>query len=134
MATRRDFLFGTGMIAIQGARLAALQVGRPAPVSSGAKIRLGIVGGGFGSAFFFHQHPNCVVTAVSDLRADRRKRLRDVYGCDNTYDSLEDMLRKEKRLDAVAIFTPAVAHYNHAEGCTCSPRCPPASAWRKRSG
>lgn len=39
------------------------------PVSD-RKIRIGIVGGRFGTSFYFHEHPNCIVEAVSDLRDD----------------------------------------------------------------
>ena len=49
------------------------------------KVRIGVVGGGFGTAFQWHQHPNCVVTGVTDLRADRRETLRNVYKCDQVY-------------------------------------------------
>ena len=91
-------------------------VGRPAPLGSTRKIRLGVAGGGFGTQFSFHEHPNCVVTAVTDLRADRRQLLREHYRCDNAYDSLEDMLRREKNLDAMAIFSGASVHVRHASG------------------
>src|SRR5207245_6911667 len=90
---------------------------RPAPLGSTRKLRMAIAGGGFGSTFFFHQHPNCIVAAVTDLRADRRKRLSEVYRCDNMYNSLEELLTKEKRLDAVALFTPAPEHVKHATLC-----------------
>src|SRR5438445_13121312 len=110
---RRDLLFGTAGIAL-GQNLAAKTVGRPAPLGSTRKVRMAIAGGGFGSTFFFHQHPNCIVAAVTDLRADRRKRLSEVYRCDNMYNSLEELLTKEKRLDAVALFTPAPEHVKHA--------------------
>ncbi len=30
------------------------------PVSS-RKVRVGIIGGGFGAGFSFHEHPNCIV-------------------------------------------------------------------------
>ncbi len=95
----------------------AAAVGRPAPVASFRKIRLGIVGGGFGTGFQFHEHPNCIVTAVTDLRADRRRRLRDTYRCDNMFDSLDQMLAREKRLDAVAVFSGALDHARHVEQC-----------------
>ena len=36
--------------------------------TSDKKIRIGVVGGGFGASFFWHQHPNCIVEAVSDLQ------------------------------------------------------------------
>ena len=42
------------------------------------KIRIGIVGGGFGASFFWHQHPNCIVEAVSDLQAKRNKTIKNV--------------------------------------------------------
>ncbi len=117
MDTRRDFLFASGALALSQAALQAKAVGRPAPLSSSRKIRLAVVGGGFGADFFFHQHPNCVVAAVSDLRADRRQRLMNVYKCDNMYPSLEELLSKEKKLDAVALFTPATMHYKHVRMC-----------------
>jgi hypothetical protein len=44
------------------------------------KVRTGIVGGGFGASFYFHEDPNCIVEAVSDLRKDRREHLMEVYG------------------------------------------------------
>lgn len=28
------------------------------------KLRIGVVGGGFGSHFYWHEHPDCEVTAV----------------------------------------------------------------------
>lgn len=107
MLSRRDLLYGAGNAALLAQTLATKPVGRPAPADSSRKIRIAIAGGNFGSTFFFHQHPNCVVAAVTDLRADRRKRLAEVYRCDNMYPSLEELLRKENRLDAVALFTPA---------------------------
>jgi predicted dehydrogenase len=84
---------------------------------SDKKIRLAVVGGGFGATFHFHEHPNCVVTAVTDLYAERRKRLRDHYKCDSVYDSMEDMLAKRRDLDAVAVFSGAVDHVKHVKTC-----------------
>ncbi|MBI4904607.1 MAG: Gfo/Idh/MocA family oxidoreductase [Acidobacteria bacterium] len=108
MPSRRDFLYASAGLALQ----ANAQVGRPAPATD-RKLRLAVIGGGFGAQFSFHEHPNCVVAAVSDLRAERRRALRDQYRCDNMYDSLEQLLDKEKRLDAVALFTPATLHHKH---------------------
>ena len=42
--------------------------------TSDKKIRIGIVGGGFGASFFWHQHPNCIVEAVSDLQEEREEK------------------------------------------------------------
>ena len=75
-------------------------------------IRIGVVGGGFGAHFFWHQHPNCVVEAVSDLQRDRREKLMQVYGCKKSYESLEKLVG-DKNLDAVAVFTDAPSHGKH---------------------
>ncbi len=76
------------------------------------QIRIGVVGGGFGCSFYWHQHPDCVVAAVSDLRADRRDRLVKTYGCDTVYESLEKLILDDS-LDAVAVFTGAPDHVRH---------------------
>lgn len=76
------------------------------------KIRIGIVGGGFGAGFHFHEHPNCIVEAVSDLRADRRDILMKVYKCSKSYESLEKLL-KDPKVEAVFIATPAPDHARH---------------------
>jgi predicted dehydrogenase len=72
-------------------------------------MRIGIVGGGFGSEFQWHEHPNCKVTAVCELRDDRMKTLMETYGCDKTYKAYSEML-KDENVDAVAVFTPAPVH------------------------
>ncbi|MFB3827851.1 MAG: Gfo/Idh/MocA family protein [Bryobacteraceae bacterium] len=106
MSTRRDFLNATlGTAAVAG---------QPA---SGKRIRMAVAGGGFGAGFHWHEHPRCAVTAVTDLYPVRRKRLRDAYRCDNVYDSLEELLKKEKNVDAVAVFSDAPSHVKHARMC-----------------
>src|SRR5699024_748561 len=81
-------------------------------LSSNRKIRIGIVGGGFGASFYFHEHPNCIVEAVSDLRADRRESLMKVYKCEKSYESLEKLLHDPK-IEAVFLATPAPDHARH---------------------
>ncbi|HYO81164.1 MAG TPA: Gfo/Idh/MocA family oxidoreductase [Bryobacteraceae bacterium] len=76
------------------------------------KLRVGIVGGGFGTAFYFHEHPNAIVQAVADLRADRRAALQKTYSCGKAYDSLTGLL-KDRQVDAVGLFTPAPDHARH---------------------
>ena len=76
------------------------------------KLRIGVVGGGFGASFFWREHPDCEVTAVSDLRLDRRKRLSDRYQCNNVYEEFHPML-KDPKVDAVAIWTGAPDHVRH---------------------
>ena len=117
MVTRRDFLGQTGLSAATLASTVSVGAGRAAPTDSTKKIRIGVVGGGFGTSFYWHEHPNCTVAAVTDLREDRRRRLRDTYRCDTFYPSLEEMLGKQRDLDAVAVFSGAPDHYRHVEMC-----------------
>ena len=104
--SRRDFL-QTGGIALT----ASLAAGAWAAPRT-EKLRIGVVGGGFGAAFHWHQDPDCVVAAVSDLRPDRREHLKNVYGCDKAYDSLEELILDDS-IDAVAVFTEATNHGRH---------------------
>ena len=84
---------------------------------SDKRIRLAVVGGGFGATFHFHEHPNCTVTAVTDLYPERRTKLRDHYKCDNVYNSLDDLLAKRRDLDAIAIFSGAPDHVKQVKLC-----------------
>ncbi|MDW8080265.1 MAG: gfo/Idh/MocA family oxidoreductase, partial [Thermoguttaceae bacterium] len=79
MFGRRDFLLGAAAASASVARMAHAS---PPPER---KIRVGIVGGRFGTSFQFHEHPQCVVAGVTDLRPERRKRLQEVYRCENVY-------------------------------------------------
>src|SRR5437764_14969662 len=111
-ATRRTFLETGAKAAVTGAETltggTALMGARPSK-----KVNIGVVGGGFGSAFFWHEHPNCVVTAVSDLRADRRHRLAEHYRSNNVYEEFHPML-KDSKVDAVALWTDAPSHAQYA--------------------
>lgn len=77
---------------------------------------MGVVGGRFGASFYFHEHPNAVVEAVADLRADRRASLMKTYRCEKAYESL-DALLKDPKVEAVGLFTPAPDHVAHALAC-----------------
>ena len=76
------------------------------------KVRIGVVGGGFGCSFQWHEHPDCIVSAVSDLRPERRKKLMKTYKCSKSYPSLEELVL-DKTIDAVAIFTEVPNHVKH---------------------
>jgi predicted dehydrogenase len=76
------------------------------------KVRMGVVGGGFGTAFQWHEHPDCIVEAVSDLRPERREGLMRTYKCSKSYNSLEELVL-DKNIDAVAIFTEGPNHVKH---------------------
>ncbi|MBL7224116.1 MAG: gfo/Idh/MocA family oxidoreductase, partial [Candidatus Brocadiae bacterium] len=82
-ASRRAFLSATGAAALVGSLAAAA-----AQLDSERKIRVGIVGGGFGASFQWHLDPNCTVEAVSALRAARRAHHQRVYKCPKAYESL----------------------------------------------
>jgi len=107
--SRRDFV-KQGSCALAATALAT----RPlmAVDTSPKKIRIGVVGGGFGASFQWHEHPDCVVQAVSDLRPERRDRLMKTYGCATSYPSLEELV-KARDIDAVAIFTDGPLHVQH---------------------
>jgi predicted dehydrogenase len=84
------------------------------PVSD-RKLRVGIVGYGvcrFGAAFGFQNHPNVLVTAVSDLFPDRCAALAQACRCDKTYPSLEELVRDDT-LEAVFVATDAPSHARH---------------------
>jgi predicted dehydrogenase len=108
-ATRRTFL-KQGVLAT--AAVAVTPSWSYAVDTAPKRLRLGVVGGGFGCDFLWHEHPDCVVQAVSDLRADRRERLSKTYKCTTTYPSLEELV-KAKDIDAVAIFTDGPLHVQH---------------------
>lgn len=115
--SRRAFLSSTGTGALAVAAAALLPAGRAFPQDASKTIRMAVVGGGFGSTFHWHEHPNCRVTAVTDLYPERRKKLSERFHCDTVYDSLEDLLKRAKDVDAVAIFSGAPDHARHAQLC-----------------
>jgi predicted dehydrogenase len=109
--SRRTFLAGSaaaaaGLIAGSGPAAAEPTTAKP--------IRLGVVGGGFGSMFPWQNHPDAVVAAVSDLRQDRRDHLMKTFKCERAYESLEKLIEAGD-IDAVAVYTPAPDHARHAE-------------------
>lgn len=118
---RRDFI-RVAALAVAGSTLTAAAVqdaiGEITPWTSlsDTKIHIGVVGGRFGCSFHWHQHPNCIVEAVSDLIPDRRDRLAQTYACAKTYESLEKLVL-DPAIDAVAVFTGAPDHPRHTVAC-----------------
>jgi len=110
--SRRKFI--TGSAALAGASL--LYHPLPASPTGSKKIRMGVVGGGFGKSFQWYEHPDCVVEAVSDLRPERKKALMETYQCSKSYPSLEEMV-KDSHIDAVAVFTEGPNHVKHTIEC-----------------
>lgn len=107
--SRRKFIQRAGAAAALAGASRFAFAGEP---QSSRKIRIGIVGGRFGLSFFFHQHPNCIVEAVSDLREDRRSKLMKTYNCAKSYESLAKML-PDPKIEAVFLATPAPDHARH---------------------
>lgn len=105
--TRRNLLAAGGAVA--GAAQSGPAQTLTGERSAGRTVRIGVVGGGFGSSFQWHLHPTCKVTAVCDIRPDRLQRLSEVYQCGNTFKNFREML-KHPELDAVAVFTPLPLH------------------------
>lgn len=117
--SRRELLGGS---AIAGSSVAVGSLLSPLPElpawarSTQEVVRMGVVGGGFGRAFHWHEHPNCVVEAVSDLIPERRDALMRTYGCSKSYESLE-VLVEDPKVDAVAVFSGAPDHARHVVHC-----------------
>ena len=107
---RRKFISQAGLAA---SGLALSHSGFAFPLrNTDRKIHIGIVGGNFGSGFFFHEDPNCIVEAVSDLIPERKEKLMRIYKCTKGYNSLTELLT-DKKIDAVFVATPAPDHFNH---------------------
>lgn len=127
--TRRSFLQGLGLGVVSLGMPALLRADDPPiqgfekladnpniskgwkPVSD-RKIRVGIAGYGvcnFGAAFGFQNHPNVMVTAVTDLDPGRCAALAKACRCDKTYPSCEEML-KDDTIEAVFVATDAPSH------------------------
>ena len=118
--SRRDFLQAGMMMAVAPMAAGTLQqlvaADSPWEQTSDKVIRIGVVGGGFGAAWHWHEHPNCVVAAVSDLIPERRDILMKKYGCEKSHESLEKLVL-DPDIDAVAIFTGAPDHPRHVILC-----------------
>jgi predicted dehydrogenase len=119
--TRRRVLQAGGVAAAGLALGARAACAEPAPAGTARKqprrkIRIGVVGGGFGRSFYWHEHPDCIVEAVSDLIPARRKALEHTYRCGKSYPSLEKLIL-DKKIDAVAVFTGAPDHVRHCVAC-----------------
>jgi predicted dehydrogenase len=73
------------------------------------KLRIAVVGLGFGGHFPWHKHPHCVVTALCDTNEAALDRGADFYGCSKRYTCYQDLL-SDSNVDAIALFTPAPLH------------------------
>lgn len=76
------------------------------------KLKVGVMGGGMGTYFAFHEHPNSTVEAVSDLIPARLDYMKQRFQCEKAYASFEEMIL-DKNIDAVAVFSGAPDHVRH---------------------
>src|SRR5574344_1832695 len=86
------------------------------PVSD-RKIKVGIAGYGvckFGAMFGFESHPNVEVVAAADLFSDRCEELAKKVHAKRTYASAEEMIAKDKEIEAVFLTTSAPSHVDLA--------------------
>ncbi len=107
--TRRNLFKGVGAPVGLAAAARLMDAAQAQPAARAKQLKIGVVGGGFGSSFQWHLHPNCNVAAVCDLRPDRLQRLSEVYKCNNGYRNFREFL-KHPGLEAVAVFTPLPLH------------------------
>jgi predicted dehydrogenase len=79
------------------------------------KIRIGIVGLGFGAEFIpiYQAHPDVELVAVSQRSEGDLNRLADHFGIRGRYTSYDEMLG-DPEIDAIHINTPIGDHANHA--------------------
>jgi len=69
ISRRRFIAQAAGLAAsVSAASRAAAQKSSAFP-KSGQTVGIGVIGGGFGTSFQWHEHPHCRVTAVCDLRS-----------------------------------------------------------------
>ena len=118
--SRRDFLKTSSAavatpVAMKGLQ-EAMMGAAPWEPTTDKKIRMGVVGGGFGRSYHWHQHPNCIVEAVSDLIPERRTQLMKTYECEKSYESLEQLIL-DPNIDGVGVFTGAPDHARHVIAC-----------------
>ena len=77
------------------------------------KVRMGIAGEGycnFGSEFGYQSHPNSVVVAVAEISPKKRALLQERTKALRAYETCEEMIEKEKEIDALYIATDAPSH------------------------
>jgi len=111
--SRRDFLRHAGVAAAAAPAVFSSAVAAPRPAARSGKVRIGVVGGGFGRYFQWHLHPDATVVAVCDKREDRLQLLKQTYGAGSLYRDFHEFLKNPK-LEAVALFTPAPFHVDMA--------------------
>ena len=75
------------------------------------KIKVGIVGLGFGAEFIpiYHAHPHAELVAICQRTKSKLNEIGDAFGVEKRYESYEDLL-KDPDIDAIHINTPISLH------------------------
>src|SRR6187200_973789 len=75
------------------------------------KIKIGIVGLGFGSEFIpiYQRHPDAIMHSICQRNPEKLKQVGDAFKIDKRFTKFEDML-KDPELDAVHINSPIPDH------------------------
>jgi predicted dehydrogenase len=85
---------------------------------SGRKVKVAIVGLGFGADFIpiYQNHPNSELYAICQRSAEKLKAAGKKYGVDRLFTDYNDLL-KLKELDAIHVVTPADTHASIVLDC-----------------
>ena len=80
-------------------------------MSSAKKVRVGVVGLGFGAEFvpLYQKHPDAECVAVCQRDEAKMKKVADAFKVARRFTRYEDMLR-DKDIDAIHVVTPIAAH------------------------
>ena len=80
-------------------------------MSTAKKIKVAIVGLGFGAEFIplYQRHPDAECYAICQRDEQKLKQVGDMFGIERRFTRFEDLL-KDKEIDAIHIVTPIAAH------------------------
>ena len=85
--------------------------GKEVPMSTGKKVKVGVVGLGFGAEFvpLYQKHPDAECYAICQRNEDKLKKVGDMFKVERRFTRFEDLL-KVKEIDAIHVVTPIAAH------------------------
>jgi N-acetyl-gamma-glutamylphosphate reductase len=80
-------------------------------MASGKKVRVGVVGLGFGAEFvpLYQKHPDAECVAVCQRDEAKMKKVADAFKVAKRFTRYQDMLQ-DKDVDAIHVVTPIAAH------------------------
>ena len=80
-------------------------------MSTGKKVKVGVVGLGFGAEFvpLYQKHPDAECYAICQRNEANLKKVGDMFKVERRFTRFEDML-KVKEIDAIHIVTPIASH------------------------